>query len=107
MFIDPGPNQMIINLLLKIAKNLCLQIVQNNGPFYPFCLKQSIHIPIEDSPTTIEKDWSAGKKLPIFGDAVISAQSNARSITVPGLGLCIAAQFFHLPPERWSRYGHS
>lgn len=63
---------MTINILPEIIKNPCLKIVQNCSPFYLICLKGSIHFTIEDSPTTIEKDWSAGKKLPIFEDAVIS-----------------------------------
>ncbi len=41
--------------------------------FYTIYLKQSIHFIIEDSPLTIEKDRPAGKKLPIFEDALKSA----------------------------------
>src|SRR5580700_9362448 len=52
---------MTINPLLKSIKNLCLQIVQDNEPFSPIYLKQSIHIPIEDSPSTIEIPRSPGK----------------------------------------------
>src|SRR5580658_4871612 len=91
---------MAISLLPKNIKKSCLKIVQNIRPFYPIYLRHSIHFLIENSPPSIEKDRSAGKKLPIFEDAVISAQGNPHPVAVPHLGLCTVTHLFHLSRGR-------